>query len=275
MLQETKLKPHEQIKCEALSEYQVFYLSRQDSQGGGLALGVSKMFESTFINEGNDDTEVMSILVVIGDIPIRVIVGYGVQENASKEKKEKFWEYMEKEIVEAEKEEQGVIIQMDGNLHAGAELIKNDPNPQNRNGKLFLQFLQQNPTLTVVNSLSICDGVITRKREVEKRIEQAVLDFFIVNDKIRPFLNRMIIDEEKEHCLSNLAQIKKNKRVVESDHNALILEMNIEFSNRKPERQQMFNFKNKVCQEVFKKETEKNPELQKCFENENVHRISS
>ena len=52
--------------------------------------------------------------------------------------------------------------------------MKNDPNPQIRNGK---QFLQQNPTLTVVNSLSICDGVITRKREVEKRIEQAVLDF--------------------------------------------------------------------------------------------------
>ena len=103
---------------------------------------------------------------------------------------------------------------------------------------------------------------------MEKRIEQAVLDFFIVNDKIRPFLNRMIIDEEKEHCLSNLAQKKKNKRAVESDHNALILEMNIEFSNRKPERQQMFNFKNKVCQEVFKKETEKNPELLKCFENE-------
>lgn len=78
----------------------------------------------------------------------------------------------------------------------------------------------------------------------------------------------MIIDKEKEHCLSNLAQIKKNKRIVESDHNALILEMNIEFSNRKPERQQMFNFKSKVCQEFFKKETEKNPELLKCFENE-------
>ena len=268
MLEETKLKPHEQIKCELLDDYQVFYLSRQKSQGGGLAVGVNKIFESTFISEGDDDTEVISVLVVIGSIPIRIIVGYGVQENAQKEKKEKFWDHIEKEIVDAEKEEQGVILQMDGNLHAGRELIKEDPNPQNNNGKLFMQFLQRNPSLIVVNSLDICDGTITRKRETEKRTEQAVLDFFVVNEKIRPFLKRMIIDEKREYCLSNFAQIKKNKRVIESDHNGLLLEMNIEFYKRKPERHEMFNLKNRECQETFKKETEQNTDLLKCFQNE-------
>ena len=88
MLQETKLKPHEQINCGALDNFQVFYLSRQKSQGGGLAVGVSKMLESTLLSEGDDDTEVVWVLVVVGDIQIRVIAGYGVQENASKEKKE-------------------------------------------------------------------------------------------------------------------------------------------------------------------------------------------
>ena len=114
------------------------------------------MFESTSINGGNDDTEVMSVLVLVGDIPIRIVVGYGVQENGSKEKKEKFWDFIEKEVIRAEQEEQGLIIQMDGNLHAGENLITNDPNPQNQNGKLFMQFLQLNPALSVVNSLSIC-----------------------------------------------------------------------------------------------------------------------
>ena len=101
------------------------------------------MFESTFINEGDDGTEVMSVLVVVGNVPIRVIVGYGVQENATKEKKDKFWEFIEKEVTDAESEEQGVILQMDGNLHAGEGLIKDDPNPQNTNGKLFVEFLQR------------------------------------------------------------------------------------------------------------------------------------
>ena len=76
MIEKTKLKPHEDIRCGALIEFQVFYLSRQESQGGGLALGVNKMFESTFLSEGDDDTEVMSVLVVVGNIPIRIIVGY-------------------------------------------------------------------------------------------------------------------------------------------------------------------------------------------------------
>ena len=140
MIEETKLRVNEHIKCEALSDFQVFYLSRQKSQGGGIAVGINKMFQSTLISEGDDDTEAISVLVVVGDIPIRVIVGYGPQENAPKEKKENFWEFIEKEVIQAETEGQGIIIQMDGNLHAGEKIIKHDPNIQNQNGKLFMDF---------------------------------------------------------------------------------------------------------------------------------------
>ena len=258
MVEETKLKPHEKIKCESLNDFQVFYLSRQEAQGGGLALGVNKMFESTFITEGDDETEVMSVLVVVGSIPIRVIVGYGVQENASKEKKDKFWDFIEKEVNDAEALGQGILLQMDGNLHAGEELIKNDPNPQKVNGKMLMQFLQRNTSLTVMNSMNICEGLITRQRVLKSRTERAVLDFFVVNDKLLPFLKQMIIDERRQYCLSNFAQYKKNKRVVETDHNGLILDIAIQFSYQKPERQEMFNLKNRGCQEAFKRETDIN-----------------
>ena len=88
-LQETKLKPNEIIKCESLDNFQVYYLSRQESQGGGLAIGVTKDLESTLIREGDDQTEAMSVQVVVDNLPIRVINAYGAQENALKEKKEK------------------------------------------------------------------------------------------------------------------------------------------------------------------------------------------
>ena len=178
MIEETKLKPHENLKCEAIDDFQVFYLSRQKSQGGGVALGVNKIFESTLLNEGDDETEVISVLVMVGSTAIRVIVGYGPQENASKDKKEKFWEIIENEVVQAESEHHGVIIQIDGNLHAGDKLLKDDPNPQNQNGKLFMDFLKRNCTLSVVNSMDICEGLITRQRSLETRTEKAVLDFF-------------------------------------------------------------------------------------------------
>ena len=66
---------------------------------------------------------------------------------------------------------------MDGNLHAGPQLVKSDPNSQNRNGKLFMDFLEQNSSLVVVNSVDKFKGVITRRRELESRMEEAFLRF--------------------------------------------------------------------------------------------------
>ena len=173
MVQETKLKPNEKIKCEAAKAFQIFYLSRQTSQGGGLALGVLKDLESTLIREGDDETEAISVQIVFDKLLVRTVVAYGPQENAPKERKDKFWEFIEEEVNLAELEGQGFILQMDGNLHAGPDLIKNDPNPQNKNGKLFMELLRINPELIVVNALSMCKELITRKREFESKKEEA------------------------------------------------------------------------------------------------------
>ena len=87
MIQETKLNSNERIKGEALKDFQVFYLNRQESQGGGVALGVKNDIESTLIRDGNDKTEVISVQVQLGIFPIRIIVAYAPQENANVEKK--------------------------------------------------------------------------------------------------------------------------------------------------------------------------------------------
>ena len=251
------------------------YLSRQESQGGGLAIGVTTDLESTLIREGDDQTEAMSVQVVVGNLPIRVINAYGPQENALKEKKEKMWGFLDEEVNQAEVGGHGLIIQMDGNLHAGSNLIKDDPNPQNQNGKMFVEFLERNPALIVVNTLDLCEGLITRKRVLETRIEEAVLDFFIVNERMRPFLKKMIIDEDRSFCLSNFAQYGKNKRVIETDHNGEILEMNLEFEKRKPERVEIFNLRNKACQQVFYEETTDNSQLLEIFQTDLPFEIQS
>ena len=90
MVQETKLKANESIPCVSLNDFQVYYLNRQGIQGGGVALGVSKEFESTLITEGDDETEVVSVKVFLEEFPVRAVAAYGPQENALKEKKDKF-----------------------------------------------------------------------------------------------------------------------------------------------------------------------------------------
>ena len=266
MLQETKLKRNGKVKCESISDYQVFYLNRQNLQGGGLALGVHKNIESTLIREGDDEVEVLAVQTILGKIPIRIIVGYAPQENALVGKKTKFWEFVENEIREAEVLDHGVIFQMDGNLHAGASLIKKDPNAQNRNGKLFMDFLSRNESLFVLNTSDKCKGVITRKRIVESRTEEAVLDFCIINEKLQPFFKEMTIDEERNFCLTNLAQIKRNKRIIESDHNSAIIEFDIKIEEKLKIREELYNFRNKTCQKAFKEATENNKEMLECFD---------
>ena len=89
------------------------------------------------------------------------------------------WDYLETKVSEAENKCQGLVIQIDANASLGPEWIKDDPNPQNTNGKLFANFLERNPALIVVNSLNICKGLITRCRKTIKKTEQSVLDFFL------------------------------------------------------------------------------------------------
>ena len=42
MLQETKLKTNERLVSDALKDFQIYYLSRKESEGGGIAIGVIK-----------------------------------------------------------------------------------------------------------------------------------------------------------------------------------------------------------------------------------------
>ena len=62
-------------------------------------------------------------------------MAYGFQENENIEKKNNFWKYLDEEVLFAKNAGSGLIIQMDGNLWAGRQIIPNDPRQQNKNGK--------------------------------------------------------------------------------------------------------------------------------------------
>ena len=98
--------------------------------------------------------------------------------------------------------------------------------------------------------------------------EKSILDFFIICDIVRPFFSRMVIDEEKENCLTNFNPAKKGMRVKESDHNPLIMDFVFKVIERKTERLEFFNFKNKECQETFYNLTDQTKRFTECFEND-------
>ena len=121
-----------------------------------MALVCLKELNPCLISEGKENVEAISISINIKSIKIRCCAAYGPQENDPIEKKEAFWEHLDREVSEAENSGEGFILQFDGNLWAGERIIPGDPRPQNKNGKLFEQFLRRNSKLTVVNSLPLC-----------------------------------------------------------------------------------------------------------------------
>ena len=59
---------------------------------------------------------------------------------------------------------------------------------------MMKRFLDQT-NLIAVNALELCKGVITRSRKTVVGTEEAVLDFFLVCRRMKPFLTKMVVDE--------------------------------------------------------------------------------
>ena len=146
----------------------------------------------------------------------------------------------------------GFILQFDGNLWAGDRLIPGDPRPQNKNGKLFEEFLNRNPHLVIVNSLPICKGLITRSRLQDGKLEESVLDIFVVCSSLLPYVKRMVIDENKKYILTNYHKAKNGEKAVDTDHFTEFMDLEIETVEEKPVREEIFNFKDLESQELFK-----------------------
>ena len=264
-LQETKLRKPNKIKTESTKNYTIYELLRQNSSGGGLCIGVHKDLQPVWIAQGDDDVECLAVEVWVNDFPIRILNGYGPQAGDKAERKRKFWDFIEREVNNASVAGAGFILQMDGNCHLGPEIIKDDVNIQNLNGKLFSEFLDRNPHLTLVNSLPICEGSITRMRKTSKGVETSILDVFVVCDKVIPYVTRMVIDERRENALTNYSSVRKIGRVIESDHNPLFLHVNLLFEKIKEERLEVFQFRNKESQQVFKTLTSNTKDFTNCF----------
>ena len=261
LLEETKYRDEGKFK---LNDYIIFEKVRENRNGGGLALGCIKELNPVWVRDGGD-VEALSVEIFVRKLKIRCCVAYGVQENDTIENKEAFWSYMDEEVLEAVNGGSGLLMHFDGNLWAGKDVIPNDPRPQNRNGKLFEQFLERNSHLTVVNSLELCEGLITRERFCDGKLEQSVLDFFVVCNLLLPYLKKMVIDEDRKVILTNYEQVQRGGKAADTDHLTEYLDLDLKIETEKPDRREIWNFKNKEAQQVFKTETTNTSEFSECF----------
>ena len=93
--------------------------------------------------------------------------------------------------------------------------------------------------------------VITRERITVNKIERSVLDYVIVCEAMKKYIEEMFIDEDCTYVLT-----KYGKKKVVSDHNFLFSKFSILFESQpKTLRKEFFNLKDKTGQAKFLEET--------------------
>ena len=81
------------------------------------------------------------------------------------------------------------------------------------------------------------------------KIERSVIDYLIICDWLKEYLEDMFIDDDRIYVL---AKYNKNGNTTKSDHNVMTGKFSIKFHrNQAKSRTEIFNFKNKENQELF------------------------
>ena len=197
---------------------------------------------------------------------IRIMSGYGPQENWPEADRLPFFLALEQEVIKAELEGKSIIIEMDSNSKLGPELIHLDPHSQSPNGKLLAGILDRHGLIVANGLKEKCVGSITRRRVTIDSIEESIIDHVILSEDLVNDLESLKVDEERVNVLTKIVKTKKGVIKTSSDHNVLISSFNILWSKKtKCDRIEMFNLKNKECQAKFKEMTSSNENLSSAF----------
>ena len=141
-IQETHSKQKGKIQLQDLVSFEAI----RKKKGGGTLCAIHKDLSPKLIEEYNNEFEMIVVEVKVNNKDIRIITGYGPQENMDEEKRMPFFTALEAEIIKAKMAGKSVIVEMDANSKLGKEHIENDPHDISPNGKILENIIKkQNP----------------------------------------------------------------------------------------------------------------------------------
>ena len=185
-------------------KFVIFESIRKSRMKRGSMLGVNVDLNPVLVKEYSDDFELVVVEVKAGNTSIRIMTGYGPQENWEYKDKTPFFEALESEITCAELEGKPEIISLDAKSKLGSRFIDKDPHEQSRNGKLLADILERH-ALVVVNGLKEkCTGLITRERRTVDGTERSVIDFVITSSILVKHIDKMHIDDGRVNVLTSI-----------------------------------------------------------------------
>ena len=215
-IQESQYKSKGRVK---IKDFIIFEAIRKNKESGGSITGVHESLNPVLIEEYSEKFELLVVEIKVAGKEIRIINGYGPQENWTLEEKMPFFVALEEEVSKAMLEGKSIILELDANSKLGTKYIKNDPHAMSPNGVILSGIIERHD-LIVANGLSQkSSGVITRKRSTVHRTEESVIDFVCISCDLVNSLVSINIDEARQHVLTSITKTGNGTKRHESDHN--------------------------------------------------------
>ena len=189
----------------------VVYEAIRTKKGGGTLVAAHEDLNPKLISEYNDDFEILVVEIETKEKAIRIISGYGPQENWEEEKRLPFFLALETEIEKAELAGKSIIIEMDANSKLGPDHIPEDPHPMSPNGLLLSGIIKRH-ALFVANGSEKSEGIITRRRVTKDRTEESAIDIVMFSHDMTMHFVSLKVDEKKRHVLKSIRKTKRGTR---------------------------------------------------------------
>ena len=260
-LQETHARRKGRIQ---IPDMVVFEAVRK-AKGGGTLIASHKSLNPRLVESYEEEFELLVVEIEVKDRTIRVISGYGPQENWPEEKRRPFFVALETEVEKANLAGKSIIIELDANAKLGKKYIPNDPHEISPNGTILATIVERQG-IVVGNGTNICQGTITRTRVTRDRTEKSAIDLLMYSSDLHRNLVSLIVDEKRKHVISKVIKTKKGPKLQESDHNPIIAEFDLKLKDSEGNiRTEIYNFKDKEGLERFKKCTSSTNMLSSVF----------
>ena len=254
-IQETKLRRSGRF---AIDNFVIFEAIRKNKEKGGTMLGVKDDLKPVLIEEYSETFELIVVEIRIENKEIRIMTGYGPQENWDINEKMPFFTALEKEISKAKMSGKDVIIEMDANSKLGSTYVENDPNEMSANGKILEGIIKRNGLIVANGVQGKSSGVITRRRSTVTNEEQSVIDYVLISEELEQHMKECNVDDRREKVLTKLIKTKHGVKRVESDHNSIITKFDLSVAKKETKKIEIFNFKDEKGLKKFKEMTSKN-----------------
>ena len=131
---------------------------------------------------------------------------------------------------------------------------------------MFEKFLSDN-NLKCVNCLPLTQGLITRTRKCMGKTKESTIDFYVVCERVLPYVTNMKIDNGKTHIITNYGSTDNTGNSVNSDHFPLTMEVKLEVPPSKVPKIEILNFKDTNGLIEFKENTSNTEEFTKIVGN--------